>query len=185
MLSPQVCSTLISSRSGLGITPLSVSGVTHHTYLAANNIYCSRDIGYSDTGASWKNCFSVDFPPHSDHDYNVKLSEYNYDAPSSHQVWAHPPVSGQHPGEAGYGQTISEEETSDCGQASFDETIQSIAIDTMSQLDIVSHAFYKSVFTDSYEAGEEAGGTSGLDNPCNLDLVAASCSDGEYHNLLK
>lgn len=111
------------------------------------------------------------------------MSEYNYDPAPSHQVWAHPPACGQNLGEAGYGQAISEEETSDCGQAAFDETIQSIAIDTMSQLDIVSHAFYKSVFSDSYEAGEA--GTTGLDNPCNLDLVAASCSDGEYQKLLK
>ena len=151
-----------------------VSGVSHHTYLAANNIY--RDHGYTDTG-TWKDCFSVDFPPHSDHCYNVKLSEYSdhhYEAPSD-LVWPHP----QQQAETGY----SQEETSDCGQAVFDETIQSIAIDTMSQLDIVSQAFYKSVFTDSYESGDL--GSNGLDNPtCNLDLTT-SCSDGRYQNLLK
>ena len=89
----------------------------------------------------------------------------------------------QSPGEVGYGHAISEEEASDCGQAVFDETIQRLADDTMSQLDIVSHAFYKSVFTDSYEAGE-ALGVSGLENSCNLE-TAPSCSDGEYQNLLK
>ena len=96
-------------------------------------------------------------------------------------VWPHP----QQQPEAGYSQaSYSEtEETSDCGQAAFDETIQSIAIDTMSQLDIVSQAFYKSVFTDSYEVGEL--GTGGLDTAtCNLDLTT-SCSDGRYQNLLK
>ena len=171
MLSPQVCRTLISSLAIITSLLFSVSGVTQHTYLAASNIYCPRDISYS--GDSWKNCFPVDFPQHCDHDY----SHVSYDPALSDQVWT------QSPGEVGYGHAISEEEASDCGQAVFDETIQRLADDTMSQLDIVSHAFYKSVFTDSYEAGE-ASGVSGLDNSCNLEL-AASCSDGEYQNLLK
>ena len=162
------------------ITPLSVSDVTHHTYLAANNIYCSRDNG-QDTAGAWRDYFSEEIPFCSDHDY------VSYEAPGD-QVWPHPPVCPGHQGEARHSQAVtpasySEEETSD----TFDETITSIARDTMSQLesqlDIVSAALYRSVFTDSYEAGEVGGGSLELDNSCNLDL--APCSDGNDQKLLK